>query len=133
MIKKRDFLLGKNWFHDCLDDVHLWESDDRKHEIINKNFELATNQAYMIALEEEVANQASTILGLKNDLTAVTRDRDEWRESCKMANRRFEQNDHATKENVNLRKMLKQVLGLRNWLEFQLLRVDIEKLLKKDE
>jgi hypothetical protein len=83
--------------------------------------------------EQQIAQLESDKLVLQNQLTEVTRDRDEWRESCKMANRRFETNDHAEKENFYLRKMLQNVLGLRNWIEFQLLRGDIEKLLKKEE
>ena len=72
-------------------------------------------------------------LTLQNQLTAMTRDRDEWRESCKIANRRFESNDRYHKMAIQFRKMLEQVVGLRNWIEFQLLRGDIEKLLKQWE
>jgi hypothetical protein len=72
-------------------------------------------------------------LEIQNKLVEMTRDRDEWRDSCKLANKRFESNDHAMKENFRLREMLQNVLGLRSWLGIQLLKKDIEKLLKKEE
>jgi hypothetical protein len=53
----------------------------------------------------------------------------------------FQDNDAAQKERIeafdkenhHLRKMLENVLGLRSWLGLQLLKGDIERLLKKEE
>jgi hypothetical protein len=80
---------------------------------------------------DQYADALLKIQQLEGKLTAMELDRDDWRDSCKLANKRIDITAQAEKENHRLRKMLQSIVDYGTPMELRRLISEAAKMLKE--
>jgi hypothetical protein len=80
---------------------------------------------------DQYADTLLKIQQLEGQLNAMELDRDDWRDSCKLANKRIDITAHAEKENHRLRKTLQAIVDYSTPMELRRLIGEAAKMLKE--